>query len=247
MTDEVQPDWRSTRSRALVGLAAESTGDRADELVPLLEALCRAGTTSLSLLGGAVNLMSRTSSTGVVAASDSRSRALVEMQFETGEGPCHDAFRARRPVLVPDLRDRGAMRWPGYTALAVAAGVRGVFAYPLQLGGVNLGVLDLFREKPGAFTDEENRLAVVYAQLATEILLDGRLTTPAGDLDPDLDSAMDLHPEIHQAQGILVVLLQVDLAEALARMRAFAFGNGVPLTGLAREIVAGRRFTENEI
>lgn len=247
MTGTGRPDWRVTRHRALEGVAAESVGVGADDLVLLLEAVCRATTTSLAALGAAVNLMSRTTSTGVVAASDARCRTLVDLQFETGEGPCHDAFLARRPVLVPDLATSGVIRWPGYTGLALAAGVRAVFAYPLQLGGVNLGVLDVFREKPGALTDEENRLGVVYAQLATEILLDGRLTTPDGELDPDVDLAMDLHPEIHQAQGILVVLLHVDLAEALARMRAHAFGNGRPLTDLAREIVAGRTFVEDEI
>lgn len=247
MTAHGSTGSRELRKRAQAAIAREATGPDAGELVPLLEALCRAAAATLSLRGGAVNLMSRAISTGVVAASDALSRELVEMQFTTGEGPCHDAFTLRRPVLIPNLAATGALIWPGYTTLALEAGVRAVFAYPLQVGGLNLGVLDLFREKPGSLGEEGNRLALAFAGLATEILLDSKLTTLDGHLVPGLDEAVDQHPEIHQAQGMLVVLLDVDLAEALARMRAHAFGRGRPLVDLAREIVSGRSFAYDEI
>ena len=45
--------------------------------------------------------------------------------------------------------------------------------------------------------------------------------------------------EIYQAQGMVVADLGVDPAEALARMRAHAFGNEMPLLDLARDIISG--------
>jgi hypothetical protein len=38
---------------------------------------------------------------------------------------------------------------------------------------------------------------------------------------------------------MVVVDLEVDAAEALARMRAHAFGNDIPLLDLARDIISG--------
>ena len=47
--------------------------------------------------------------------------------------------------------------------------------------------------------------------------------------------------EVHQAQGMVMVDLGVDLTDALIRMRAHAFARGIPLVELAREILAGLR------
>jgi AmiR/NasT family two-component response regulator len=87
----------------------------------------------------------------------------------------------------------------------------------------------------------------MFAQMATEILLDGPLTTAEGDLDPDVGNALNYRVEIYQAQGMLSVRLGVGLAEALARMRAYAFGQGRTLIELAHEIIGGRSFVEGEI
>ena len=90
-------------------------------------------------------------------------------------------------------------------------------------------------------------IALTFAQVATEILLDGRLTTADGNLDPDLESALDYRSEIFQAQGMLMIVLGIGLAESLSRMRAHAFGHGRPLVDLAHEIISGRVFEQGEI
>jgi hypothetical protein len=41
-------------------------------------------------------------------------------------------------LIAPDC----LARWPVFTPAAVHAGVRAVFALPLQVGGIRLGVLD---------------------------------------------------------------------------------------------------------
>jgi hypothetical protein len=236
------------RRRALVRESIERQDDGApDGLVRRLERLCRAAAEDLGLSGAAVNLMSPTGSDGVVAASDERCKDLVEMQFTTGQGPGPDAFDLRRPVLAPDLAAAEEQRWQGYASMALGAGVRSAFAFPLQVGPTRLGVLDLFGDVPDTPDEEQLAVALTFAQMATEILLDGRLTTMEGDLDPDVGSALSYRIEIYQAQGMLTVWLGVGLPEAMVRMRATAFEQGRTLIELAHDIIADCSLVECEI
>ena len=57
---------------------------------------------------------------------------------------------------------------------------------------------------------------------------------------------VDPRAEVHQAQGMVMVDLGVDLADALVRMRAHAFAVGIPLIDLARAIIAGFVLPETE-
>ena len=53
--------------------------------------------------------------------------------------------------------------------------MRGVFAFPMNVGAISFGVMDVFTEKPGSLSTDQMTLALTYAQIATEILLDGDL------------------------------------------------------------------------
>jgi hypothetical protein len=210
-----------------------------DGVADALQQLCRTLTSDLAVLGSAMNLMSAAgTSNGVVAASDDWSRDVDELQFATGEGPCHEAFAARRPVLTPDLRAVVDGHWPGYSSAALDAGVGAVFAFPMQVGAVVLGVMDVYADRPGSLSQAQVAAALTCAQLATEILIDGDLLTD-GRLGRDISTVLDHRAEIYQAQGMVVVDLGVEPAEALARMRAHAFGNEKPLIDVARDIIAG--------
>jgi hypothetical protein len=208
--------------------------------VAVLQQLCRGLTGHLVVLGAAVHLMSAEGSSGVAAASDDHCKGIDELQFTTGEGPCHEAFAARRPVLTPDLTTGAGRRWPGYSSAALEAGVGAVFAFPLYVGGVALGVLDVYGERPGSLSRDQLAMALTFAQIATEILLDGKLADEDGALDPGLATALDYRAEIHQAQGMATVSWGVSLEEAMVRMRADAFTRGRPLIDLARDIIEGR-------
>jgi hypothetical protein len=217
-----------------------SAPDGPDGVADALQQLCRTLTSDLGLMGAAMNLMSAAGTTnGVVAASDDRSRDVDELQFATGEGPCHEAFAARRPVLTSDLRSVIDGRWPGYSSAALDAGVGAVFAFPLQVGAVVLGVMDVYADRAGSLSQEQAAAALTCAHLATEILIDGDLFSTDGRLDRDLSTVLDHRAEIYQAQGMVVVDLGVEPAEALARMRAHAFGNDQPLIDLAHAIISG--------
>lgn len=236
--------WR-LRYVTACGLIAAESADGVTGVAGSLQRLCRSLSKHLSLRGAAISLMSDAGSQGVAAASDTDIKQIDELQFTTGLGPCHDAFAARRPVLTPDLASGNGDRWPGYTSAAIASGVRAVFAFPLHVGAVSFGVLDLYASQPSTLVDRQLAMALTFAQIATETLLDRNLLSPEGDLERSLETALDYRSEIHQAQGMLMVSLVVGATEALARMRAYAFSHDQTLIELAREIVAGRSHLED--
>src|SRR4051794_36470138 len=99
-----------------------------------LQRLCSSAVASLDASGAGVSLIGEDGTQNAARASDPITERIEELQFTLGEGPCIDAFKRRRPVLVPDLVDGAMSRWPVYAPAAYEAGVRAVFAFPLQTG-----------------------------------------------------------------------------------------------------------------
>jgi hypothetical protein len=105
-------------------------------------------------------------------ASNQVSARVEELQVVLGEGPCLEAFAGGRPVLASDLDDPYWLeQWPVFTPAAVGAGARALFALPLQVGAVCLGVIDLYRPAPGVLAGDELAEALAFADAATELLL----------------------------------------------------------------------------
>jgi hypothetical protein len=218
--------------RREAGLAADGSG-----VVAGMMRLCRAAGKALRASGAGLTVMAEDGLRGVSAASNNSADALEELQFTVGEGPCIDAYERQRPVLIPDL-DEGAMtRWPAYAPAVYAEGVRAVFAFPLQIGAARLGMLDIFRAEPGMLSADDLALALTFAEIAVGTLVDGQdgASRPADWLDDPLGPSAQLY----QAQGMMMVQLEVSLAEAMARMRAYAYAHDMRLGEVAAAVVAG--------
>ena len=168
------------RSRGLHVVASDDDGA---VVVADLEQLCRSGVAGLSPVAGAVvHLAPVGVASSVVAASAPEWERIGELADLLGEGPCIDAARMLRPVLVPDLAaDRH--RWPTYSVALAQVGVRGVFSFPLQVGAVNVGVLDLYAVTRTDLEPPDLALALAIAQVATSVLLTGSQASPRPD-DP---------------------------------------------------------------
>jgi hypothetical protein len=214
--------------------------DAADGVAGFLRRLCAAVVPALAASGAGISVMTENEVRGLTTASDPATERIEELQFVLGEGRCVDAFATRRPVLIPDLADGATSRWPGYAPAAYVAGVRAVFAFPLQVGAGRLGVLDVFRARPGPLSADELRQALTFAEVAVTTLLDGQAGAGRGAAADGLDEAMDSRAELFQAQGMVMVQLGVSISDALARMRAHAYAQNRTLADVARDVVARR-------
>jgi GAF domain len=190
---------------------------------------------SLPVSGVGLALMTDEGPAGIIAATDGAARELEELQFTLGEGPCVDASQTGRPVLQPDLARTAPLRWPGFAGGALEAGVRAVFAFPLRVGAIRVGVLDLYRDRAGPLSTDELAEALSFADAATLLLLHAQASIAPSSAVPVLDD----RAEVHQATGVVSVQAAVGLAEALVLLRARAYADQRPLGDLARDVLTG--------
>jgi hypothetical protein len=177
------------------------------------------------------------------------SEQLAELQLTLGEGPCHDVLASAAPVLAADLADEeSGRRWPGFAASAGRLGAGAVFAFPLSIGAIRAGVMGLYRPLPGPLPHARFGDALILADAAALLLLDGLrhdgdgAAAAAGGLPVNGQSPdLALHrAEIDQATGMLTLQLGAGIAEAFARLRAYAYVNDRRLADVASDIVARR-------
>jgi hypothetical protein len=120
-----------------------------------------------------------------------------------------------------------------------------VFALPLRAGTLGVGVLDLYRDSPGALAGQDLADALDFADAVTDLLLAEALPDNSGDYDTGAGSYLAKRAVVHQATGMISVQLEAGLEQAFARLRAYAFAAERELDAVAADVVARRlRFDE---
>lgn len=210
--------------------------------------------------GAGIMLMSGDVPRGSVCTTNEVSALLEQLQFELGEGPCLDAYRItgaglevfpriadpldpsgyhqERPVLEPDLAAPVTRRWLAFTGPALEAGVRAVFGFPLNVGAVRLGALNLYCDRPGPLTDDQHADALAMADVTAQAVLVMQANAPPGRLAAELEVGGDFHYVVHQASGMVAAELEVSVDQALSRLRAYAFANERPLAEVVEDVIA---------
>ena len=209
--------------------------------IPNLPGLAADVVRRLPVDGVAISVRAGPNTSQLLHATDAVAAQLDELQFTLGEGPCVDAFRLRHYVLASDLTASSALRrWPGFTQEATQAGAEAIFAFPLQVGAVPFGTVELYRQAPGAFSDSDTASAsnavdhivrTVLGDLSAHHVLEPTATNP----EPMFGRA-----EVPQATGMMAVQLNVPVVQALAQLRAAAFAANRPVIDVARDVIARR-------
>jgi hypothetical protein len=178
----------------------------------------------------------------LMRATDEVSRRLAELQLTLGEGPSLDAFASGGPALASDLGDGEAgLRWPAFAPAAGQAGAAAIFAFPLAVGAIRAGVLGLYRDRPEPLTGRQLGDALLFADTATLLLLNAKTDgPPVADSDSQPADFPWHRAEIDQATGMLTEQLGVNITDAFARLRAYAYANDLRLAEVARAVVTRR-------
>jgi hypothetical protein len=209
--------------------------------VPHTCAVARSYLRLLHLDGVAVAVRAGPDTAQLIHATDPVITELDNLQLTLGEGPCVDAYRQGAPVLVPDLWHPAVSdRWPGFAREATRAGAAAAFAFPLRIGAVPFGTVELYRAAPGALTGPGTAVALFITEDLTRTVLDelagtGQLEPTASNPEPQFGRV-----EIPQATGMIAVQLHIGIPQALAQLRAAAFTANLTVLHLARDVIAGR-------
>ncbi|MET0734255.1 MAG: GAF and ANTAR domain-containing protein [Microbacterium sp.] len=191
----------------------------------------------LPVTGAAVSTLGRVLGNETVSATDERAARLDELQFDLGEGPCWDALRTARPVHEPSMQTDGRRRWPAFASAAHLEDVRSLFAFPLIVGPLRLGAVDLYSDEPTTLAADHEQKATALADVVGRLIL-------RRALDEHELSAEDQHPlsrrVVHQASGVVLAQLDLSPDDALLIIQGQAFATARPVSEVAEDIVSGR-------
>ena len=164
-------------------------------------------------------LMGDTGQATSLGASDELAATLEELQFTLGEGPGFDAHASGMPSLAPRLGDPVSHRWPTFAPAASDLGVGAAFGFPLRVGAIRLGALDLYRPRSGELSAEQARDAVMAAAVVTDAVLALHAGSRPDLLPQAIEPGQLLRAEVHQAAGMVSEQLGISVADALVRFR----------------------------
>lgn len=201
--------------------------------------LCQLAVSATGLSGAGIMIFSDGGPQGSLCTSDVVSGVIEDLQYTLGEGPCIDAYRENRAVVEPDLAAPEVVRWPVFSGPAVEAGARAVFGFPIRVGAVRLGALNLYRDRVGTLTADQHADSLVTAEIVAEAILALQAEADDGELVEALTVDSDFRYVVHQASGMLAAQLRISVKEASTRLRAYAFSSETTLTEVARAIVEG--------
>ena len=185
---------------------------------------------------------------GSLCSSNQVSKLIEDLQYTLGEGPCVDAHRSGEVVHEPDLVAPDRRRWQGFAPPAIQAGVRAVFGFPLRVGVVRLGALNLYRDQPGPLGDDQYCDALVMADVAARAILALQADAVSGGIAAELGTDSVLRHVVHQAAGMISIQLDITVSDALVRLRSRAFATNRLVTDLADDVVSRRvRFDDTAL
>ncbi len=208
------------------------------DVVDLLTGLADRCVQLLGVSAAGVMLASPAGSLALVASSSEAMRLLELFELQAQQGPCLDAFRTGEPVRHEDFQ-AGAGRWPLFSAAALEAGFSSALALPLRLREATLGALNLLSATHAPMAEADLIVARAFADLAALSIAQHRASAEAQRLNEQLSAALTSRVVIEQAKGVISERAGVDLAEAFARLRAYARNHNLRLTDVARAAVNG--------
>jgi hypothetical protein len=227
----------SRRSAQGGGAAGPGAGGVAD----FARAVCEVAVHRAGVSGAGVTAMGPAEGMaghkGLLHATDAVARRLENVHLTLGVGPCADAHIRGVPCLVDDL-EAAATQWPMFATEAAAAGAAAVFFFPLRAGGAGLGTLYLYRDTAGPLGAEQAADAQALAVVMAESLAE-RLAPEPAIFEGDLLANTQYVP-VHVAAGMLAAWWDLEIHDALTLIRTTALAEGVAVTDLAEEIIAGR-------
>ena len=161
------------------------------------------------------------------AASSDRARLFDVLQSQTRQGPCLDALFEQQTLRVDDLTVDP--RWPDLAARVGELGARSMVCFQLFVTGDTLGSLNVLATEPAAFSDESERIGLLFASHAAIALAD------AQELG-HVKEALVNRDLIGQAKGILMERFKITADQAFVLLTTASQQTNRKLTVVAADL-----------
>lgn len=202
--------------------------------------LCSPFVELLPISGASISVFDEAGRQSTICASDAVAARVEELQFTLGEGPHWETLHTGQPTLVPDLMGTEHRAWPIFSAAMVDLEVGALFAFPLAMGAVIVGVVDLYRVTPGRLAPGAVSTALSLAGTVAGPAARSAVRSAENEVPPAAITAPEMRRVVHQATGMLLVQLDTTATDAFFRLKAHAFAAGRSLEDVARDVVLRR-------
>ncbi|MDF3147554.1 MULTISPECIES: GAF and ANTAR domain-containing protein [unclassified Streptomyces] len=193
------------------------------------------------ITGSAVDLVEGCDAAGILVLHGKKVQSLApteelvvdcdRLQEKLSEGPCFDAARTAQGERVLRIRDftREQPRWPAFAPRAHELGVGSMMGFLLYTEDEDLGALNLYARKPGAFTEAGELAGWLLASHAAVAFSSARTHA-------QMEHAVATRHMIGEAMGILMGSHDLTEQQAFDVLRRYSQENNVKLREVARLI-----------
>ncbi|MGA7206030.1 MAG: GAF and ANTAR domain-containing protein [Specibacter sp.] len=201
--------------------------------------LCSAFMQELPVSGVSITVFPGHAPETSIFASDATAAKIDELQFDLGEGPRWEALRTHRPVLLPYVKLDNHAAWPVFAKELMDLDVASLFVFPLALGAMDIGCIELYSTSPGPLSKADQSTALQLTNAAAWKLLRHILAAgPENSTGPAQDSSTFSRREVHQATGMVLAQTGMSATDSLLLLRAHAFSQGRTVRDVARDVVS---------
>jgi hypothetical protein len=173
-----------------------------------------------------------------IHTSDAMIAYVEQRQYALGEGPSLTAFLTGVPALIANVARAPRAPWPVLFGEIEQLPIGSLYAFPLRVGVISLGVCSFYRRAARPLTPADVTTVLTTLEATT---LDLVAASAREEVEPALDGRTHdalSSTQIHQATGMIMAQLGTDAVTALARLRGRAFAEGRGVHTVAHDVVA---------
>jgi putative methionine-R-sulfoxide reductase with GAF domain len=229
-------------ANSLAGLDALSTGT-----LDLTEMLTQVATFAVQAIPGADGAgltLLEIDRADLIVKSEPFVRAIDEIQYGIGEGPCISAAASGETKRSGQLGDDH--RWPQFGPRASELGVHSALSLPLLVSTGVIGAMNVYAHAPNSFDERAQQLGERYAVSAALAVQNAQILEQAARLVGQLQAGVHGRALIDQAIGVLRRRHGLTADEALQELRELSEKRKISLNATATSVVddAVERFAE---
>jgi GAF domain-containing protein len=216
-----------------LSLSREDNGS----VVSAVEAVLTACVDLFGVAGAGVLIADEQNMLRYVAATDRPGRILETTEADAGEGPCTEAFVTAQVITSSDITAE-VDRWPVLARTLADQPVHAVLGVPVRLGGVPVGTLDVYLDRPHEWDASEVSALTRYAEVIATTLGAAVQAHTAGEMARQLQFALDYRVVIERAVGYLMASRSIDAVAAFNALRTSARSRRTKINVVAEHVLA---------
>ena len=171
----------------------------------------------------------------LIVKSEPFVRAIDDIQYGIGEGPCISAAATgetkRSGLLGEDPR------WPQFGPRAGGLGVHSALSLPLVVSTGTIGAMNVYAHRPNSFDARAQRLGETFAVSAAMAVQNAQIFEQTARLIEQLNVSLKGRGLIDQAIGVLRRRSGDSADEVLDRLKETSERQGISLTAVAVSVV----------